>query len=59
MNVTSFPTSEVCTKPGTVQVAVGVVGGDAAELVAGEFGGLAVVVGGLFPGGGAGERPEF
>jgi hypothetical protein len=40
-------------------VAVGVVGGNAAELVAGEFGGLAVVVRGLFPGGGAGERPEF
>ena len=40
-------------------VAVGVIGGDAAEFVAGEFGGLAVVVRGLFPGGGAGERPEF
>ncbi len=40
-------------------VAVLVVGGEAAELVAGQFGGLAVVVRGLFPGGGAGERPEF
>jgi DNA-binding CsgD family transcriptional regulator len=40
-------------------VAVGVVGGEAAGLVAGEFGGLAVVVRGLLAGGGAGERPEF
>ena len=40
-------------------VAVRVVGGVAAELAAGQFAGLAVVVGGLLPGGGAGERPEF
>jgi len=40
-------------------VAVFVVGGEAAELVAGQFGGLAVVVRGLFVSGGAGERPEF
>ena len=40
-------------------VAAGVVGGEAAEFVAGEFGGRAVVVGGLFPGGGAGGRPGF
>ena len=40
-------------------VAVGVVGGDAAELVAGQLSGLGVVVRGLVPGGGAGERPEF
>ena len=40
-------------------VAVGVVGGDPAELVAGELGGLAVVVRGLVRGGGAGQRPEF
>ena len=40
-------------------VAVGVVGGEAAELVAGQLGGLAVVVRGLLSGGGAGQRPEF
>ena len=40
-------------------VSVGVVAGDAAELVAGGLGGLAVVVGGLVPGGGAGQRPQF
>ena len=40
-------------------VAVGVVGGEAAELVAGQLGGLAVVVRGLLFGGGAGQRPEF
>jgi hypothetical protein len=37
-------------------VAVGVVGGDPAELVAGQLGGLAVVVRGLLFGGGAGQR---
>ena len=40
-------------------VAVGVVGGDPAELVAGELGGLLVVRGGLVRGGVAGQRPEF
>jgi hypothetical protein len=40
-------------------VAVLVVAGEAAELVSGQFGGLAVVVRGLFPGGGAGGRPEL
>ena len=40
-------------------VAVGVISGEAAELVAGEFGGLAVVRLGLFFGGVAGERPEL
>jgi hypothetical protein len=40
-------------------VAVGVVAGDPAELVAGELGGLAVVVRSLLFGGGAGQRPEF
>ena len=40
-------------------VAVGVAGGDPAELVAGQLGGLAVVVRGLLFGGGAGQRPEF
>jgi hypothetical protein len=40
-------------------VAVSVIGGDAAELVAGEFGGLALPVRGLSAGGGAGKRPEF
>ena len=40
-------------------VAVGVVGGEAAELVPGQLAGLAVVVRGLLFGGGAGERPEF
>jgi hypothetical protein len=40
-------------------VAVGVVSGEAAELVAGELGGLAVVVRGLLFRRGAGERPEF
>jgi hypothetical protein len=35
------------------------VGGEAAELVPGQLGGLAVVAGSLFPGGGAGERPGF
>ena len=40
-------------------VAVGVVAGDAAELVAGEFGGLAVVAGDLFARRAGGERPEF
>jgi hypothetical protein len=40
-------------------VAVGVVGADPAEFVAGQLGGLAVVAGGLVFGGGAGERPEF
>jgi hypothetical protein len=40
-------------------VAVGVIGGEAAELVPGQFAGLAVVVRGLLFGGGAGERPEF
>ena len=44
---------------GDAVVAVGVVGGEAAELVAGEFGGLRVVRGGLLRGGGAGQRPEF
>jgi hypothetical protein len=39
-------------------VAVGVVAGDPAELVAGEFGGLGVVGGGLAGGGVAGQRPE-
>ena len=40
-------------------VAVGVIGGEAAELVAGQLAGFAVVVRGLLFGGGAGERPEF
>jgi hypothetical protein len=40
-------------------VAVGVVAGDLAELVAAEFGGLAVVRGRLLGGGVAGERSEF
>jgi hypothetical protein len=40
-------------------VAVGVVGGEAAEFVAGGFGGLRVMVRGLCGGGGAGERDEF
>src|SRR5262249_56300256 len=40
-------------------VAVGVVAGEAAELVPGQLGGLAVVGGGLLFGGGAGERPEL
>jgi hypothetical protein len=40
-------------------VAVGVVGGEAAELVPGQLAGLAVVIGGLLFGGGAGQRPEF
>jgi hypothetical protein len=40
-------------------VAVGVVCGEAAELVPGQLAGLAVVVRGLLFGGGAGERPEF
>ena len=40
-------------------VAVGVVGGEAAELVPGQFSGPAVVIGGLLCRGGAGERPEF
>ena len=40
-------------------VAVGVVAGEAAELVAGGLGGLRVVYGGLFAGGVAGQRPEF
>ena len=40
-------------------VAVGVVCGEAAELVAGQLGGLAVVRGGLLGGGVAGWRPEF
>jgi hypothetical protein len=40
-------------------VAVGVVGGEAAELVAGQFGGLAVVAGGLLFDSGAGGRPEL
>jgi hypothetical protein len=39
-------------------VAVLVVAGEAAELVAGELGGLAVMICGLLFGGGAGERPE-
>jgi hypothetical protein len=38
-------------------VAVGVVAGEAAELVPGQLGGLAVVAGGLLFGGGAGEWP--
>src|SRR5258707_10153673 len=40
-------------------VAVGVVAGEAAELVPGQLGCPAVVVRGLLPGGGAGERPEL
>ena len=40
-------------------VAVGVVGGEAAELVPGQLGGLAFPVCGLLFRGGAGERPEF
>jgi len=40
-------------------VAVGVVAGDAPELVTGQLGGPGVVRGGLFRGGVAGERPEF
>ncbi len=40
-------------------VTVGVVAGEAAELVAGQFGGLTVMVFGLVFGGGAGERGEF
>ena len=40
-------------------VAVGVVSGEAAELVAGELSGAGVVRGGVFGGGAAGERPEF
>ena len=40
-------------------VAVFVVAVMRAELVAGELGGLAVVVRGLLAGGGAGERAEF
>ena len=40
-------------------VAVGVVAGDLAELVAGGLGGLLVVRGGLVRGGVAGERAEF
>src|SRR4029077_20740119 len=39
-------------------VAVLIVAGEAAELVAGELGGLSVMICGLLPGGGAGERPE-
>jgi hypothetical protein len=44
---------------GDAVVAVGVVAGDPAGLVTGQLGGLAFPVRGLFPGGGAGERPEF
>jgi hypothetical protein len=40
-------------------VAVVVVGGEAAELVPGQLGGLAVVVRGLLFGGGAGQRSQF
>ena len=40
-------------------VAVGVIGGDLAELVAGGLGGLRVVRGGLFSGRAGGQRPEF
>ena len=40
-------------------VAVGVVGGDAAEFVAGGLGGLLVVGGGLLRGGVAGQGCEF
>ena len=40
-------------------VAVLVVAGEAAELVPGQLAGLAVVVRGLLPGGGAGEWPEL
>jgi hypothetical protein len=40
-------------------VAVAVVGGDAAELVAGGLGGLPVMGFGLFSGGVPGERAEF
>jgi hypothetical protein len=40
-------------------MAVGVVAGDAAELVAGELGGLAVVIGGLLFRRAGSERPEF
>jgi hypothetical protein len=41
---------------GDAVVAVFVVGGEAAELVAGQLGGLAVVVRGLLFGGGAAQR---
>jgi hypothetical protein len=40
-------------------VAVGVAGGEAAELVAGQLAGLAVVVRSLGFGGGAGQRSQF
>jgi hypothetical protein len=40
-------------------VAVGVVAGDAAELVAGELGGLLVMRAGLAGGGVAGQWPEL
>src|SRR4029077_15557203 len=40
-------------------VAVGVAGGDAAELVPGGLGCLGVVDGGVLGGGGAGQGPEF
>jgi hypothetical protein len=40
-------------------VAVGVISGEAAELVPGQFAGLAFPVRGLLFGGGAGERREF
>jgi hypothetical protein len=40
-------------------VAVGVIGGDAAEFVPGEFGGLLVVRGDVFGCGVAGQRAEL
>ena len=43
---------------GDAVVAVGVVGGEPAELVPGEFGGLRVVRGDLVCGGGGGQRAE-
>lgn len=44
---------------GDAVVAVGVVGGEAAELVAGQFGGLGVVRGGVVRGGGGSQRAEL
>ena len=49
----------VCVADGAAVVAVGVGGGEAAGLVAGGLGGLAVVFRGLCRRGGASERPEL
>jgi hypothetical protein len=46
-------------RAGDAVVAVGIVGGEAAELVTGQLGCLLVVRGGLFSGRVAGQRPEL